>query len=134
MSEARNPGSTVSVVASVCIATGPASLTVSVQIAEGAGTRYAGTANTRHPNSHSTTKITSAPSGCAMSDTQRARHRLRRAGMAGAEDERADAAGGVLGFMSRLHVEVARPGPPHLHEPRDCAGPRRHPHPPVGPH
>ena len=38
-SEARKPSSTVCVVASVCTDTGPTSFQVSVQIADGAGTR-----------------------------------------------------------------------------------------------
>src|SRR5712691_8160958 len=135
MTEAAKPSSTVSVVASVCMATGPGICQVSTQMAEGAGTRYAGTPNARQTISHKATKKRSAPSGCATSATQRARRAfLGGADAAAAEDELADAVGGLLELMAGLHVEVARPRQPHLDDLGDAARPGRHHHHPVGQH
>src|SRR5215210_2688224 len=106
--------------------TGPASFQVSVQIAEGAGTRNAGTLNMRQITSHRMTKTMSAATGCAMSAATRDQRRALPAGAAIAEDELPDAPGGILEFMAGLHVEVAWTRQLDVDDFRDAAGPRRH--------
>src|ERR1044072_9034931 len=96
ITDAAKPSSTVWVVASVCVTTGPSSFIVSTQIADGAGTRKAGIANTRQISSHRMTNAMSAPTGCAMSAA--IRDQRLPACAATAEDEFADASGGVLEF------------------------------------
>src|ERR1044072_288168 len=107
ISDAKKPSSVVCVVASVCIQTGPTSFHVSIQIAEGAGTRKAGTLNARQISSHKSTKTMRAATGCAMSAARRDQRRALPPGGTVAEDELPDAACGDLEFIASLHVEVA---------------------------
>src|ERR1043166_7983156 len=132
ISDAKKPSSVVWVVASVCIETCPASFQVSAQIADGAGTRKAGTPNTRQTTSHRMTKTMSAATGCAISVATRDQRRLLPAGPTTAEDELPDAACGILEFMTSLHVEVAWTRQRNIDDLCDAAGPSRHDNHPVG--
>ena len=132
ISDARKPSNVVWVVASVCIETCPASFQVSVQIADGAGTRKAGTLNTRQINSHSRTKTMSAATGCAISAVIRDQRRVLPVRTATAEDEPPDAPSGVLEFIAGLHVEVAWTRQGNIDDFGDAAGPGRHHNHPVG--
>src|SRR5687767_7612728 len=110
----------------------PASFQVSAQIADGAGTRKAGTLNTRQITSHTTTKNMSAATGCAISAATRDQRRVLPAGATIAEDELPDAACGILEFMASLHVEVAWARQRNIDDLCDAAGAGRHHNHPVG--
>src|SRR6516162_4535726 len=76
--------------------------------------------------------MTSAPTGWMMSAAKPVFRLLAATNPAAAEDELADAAGGILEFMAGLHVEVARARQRNRDGLRDPAGPRRHHHDPIG--
>src|SRR5262245_30936665 len=109
-SDAKKPSSVVCAVASVCIETGPTSFQVSAQIADGAGTRKAGTLNARQMSSHNSTRMMSAATGCAISAATRDQRRVLCARAATPEDELPDTPGGCLEFIAGLHVGVAPTG------------------------